>query len=232
MRKLNVINIFLSVLTALTVQTAFAQDPHRFVNNFDDFIAHTKSHISEVQALGQFAHSRWFGDFGQVPIELLNDYLNIHDLAKTADLETLRKFGYTSDQTLGERLYEFYGKNPNSLSENEQIRFRAIVNEVNAIDHLIRMEFLLSRGLIEKDGLESPLVKLLQKIELLADLTSRGASLVSPEEFAREMKSSADFFKDPSDKAKVILMEAYMYTIVDNKFVRESGARSCKNTHL
>lgn len=202
----------------------------QYVNNYDAFMAHTKQHIANVYSLGKFAYYKWSVDFGALPFELLHEYLLLHDRAKTADLETLRKYGYEGDRTLGERLYDFYGQDVSQLSEDQQLKMKGIINEVNALDELIRIEFLGSRGLIDDKGVENSLGKLLMKIEYMADITDRAVNPVSREEFAREMKPARDYFTDKADLVKAVLLEAHYPRIVNNKFIRISNR--CSKSHL
>lgn len=189
---------------------AYSEVTKKYIQTIEDFKYHTAHHIQNVMTLGlylfnSFSHSF----FSDLTAEEVIDYLALHDLSKRMTARELAEFGYSNEKSLAERLFEFYGKDKNSLPEKQRQKLEEIIQELNRIDRLITQKYLFSKGYIKNGKVSAKGLKLLM-IEKISDLVERTKNPVSIEEFGKIMKSPTEYTGDTRYRRLVrVLMDNY-----------------------
>lgn len=220
-------------LCGLPSSLAYSEVTKKYIQNLEDFKYHTAHHIQNVMTLGlylfnYFSHSV----FSDLTAEEVIDYLSLHDLSKRMTARELAEFGYTHEKSLSERLYEFYGKDKDTLPNDKKLQLEEVIRELNRIDRLVTQKFLFKRGYILNSKISSKGLKLLV-IEKIADLVERTKNPVSIEEFGKVMKSPIEYTGDTRYQRLVrVLMDNYPI-IANNQYrdILESRTKitSCEN---
>lgn len=143
-----------------------------YVTRIQDFQQHIELHRARVVQLGMALAESHFPEISQKD---LKEFLKLHDSSKTTK-EALP------------RLYQFYGKPPNSEAERE--RLKEIVIYINAIDQKVAEKYF------KEKTLSLDMIETFYIIEKVADLVDRSMDPVAAEEFGRKLVPASQFLKE------------------------------------
>lgn len=214
--------MFLSVsLMAMTSKNTIQVQPVKYVMTYKDFRLHTEVHIANVRRLGMALYEKYKdSEFKNVPRELLFMKLGLHDYEKLASVKELRKWGYHSERSLGERLYDYYGQDKESqnLSPAQKEYFQDLIDEVNEYAVKIDLEFYQKYGLNPEIPEFNDIIEKMNLIARVSDLVERENNPVSPEEFHREKMLPAEDFLASNDEKEMarFLSNGYVGAVQSN----------------
>lgn len=177
------------------------------MRTFAEFQHHIQLHRERVVILGLALAKNQFPGLNLRPLEA---FLYLHDHSKTLNSrDELALHSYTHTLTPSQRLFEFYGKIPES--EMEHVKLIEVVNDINTIDTRVCARFFemnpgLSRG--TQDDFYT--------IEKVADLVDRSLDPVAAEEFGHPMILASEYVQDPYMSLLSIWLEKNYLQITKN----------------
>ncbi len=164
--------------------------------------AHLERLKVELGLPQEWAAARIVGWIQQINDESVAHFLKRHDRAKTLRLDKLKEYGYQGERTILARLalsYAEVGGDRNTLMQ--------LVADLNRVDHEIG-----DRALRDFNWENHGEGKLVQMIEVLADLFDRAFEAITAEEYGVASKGDIrTWFTQPKDALK-----AYMIAHLDH----------------
>lgn len=182
---------------------------YRYVKSFRDFYQHTSLHRKRLVIMGEYLIDNFREHFPNVEKRKLIDFLNLHDEAKL-NLEYARY----KDKPLLEALYQYYGRGTHTLSEEDQIEMRQIIEYLNQKDYDVALKFFKKHRMLNKYGNPNSMALEYLKLEKIVDAVDRGMNQVSPEEFSRQMKAASEFLSDQSDVELATELESIYHQLL------------------
>ncbi len=176
-----------------------------FINSPTELRNHFVAHSLRVKRLGVEVYKISQEWMKKVSLDLLVEFLTLHDEAKVNSTDGFRKKYWKSEygkRTFAERLYDAYDKDWNTNAEYGRTR-----DQLNAADKKLRMEFFRERGLLDKNGEPNEIAWILLEIERIADVVDRACDPVAKEEFHRQREYLlSEFLAGPGSlrKAKAV----------------------------
>jgi hypothetical protein len=157
------------------------------VRTFSEFQHHIQLHRERVVKLGiALAKSH----FPHLNLRQVETFLWLHDHSKTLNTAAkLKAFNYEHPQMPAHRLFEFYGRTPETQADT--LKLISIVNDINAIDEEVSSNFFkLNRDL--SWGTQDDFFT----IEKVADLVDRSLDPMAAEEFGHPMILASSYVQD------------------------------------
>lgn len=149
------------------------------MSTLTEFKIATEEHQQRVLQLGQALFQKFATDFSNLNLDLVTQFLNLHDHSKTSVLP--------DGTTQIEALYQFYGVNKSDLPENEKFKILSTINYINYLDSQKALEFFNSAHLISNTGELTEEAHHLLLIERISDMVDRGEHVSSTKEFNRKL---------------------------------------------
>lgn len=177
------------------------------MRTFAEFQHHIQLHQKRVVKLGLALAQ---AHFPRLNTPLLEPFLTLHDHSKTLTApEALAQFAYGHPEAPARRLFEFYGWNP--LDDSDTRRLLQTVNDINAIDDEVRLEFFKQHPEISWGTQDD-----FYTIERVADLVDRSLDPIAAEEFGHPMVLASDFVQDPYIASLAMWLEKHYREFTKN----------------
>lgn len=153
--------------TDLQVASADEKKPDTLSKVEERFIREMHVHRARMRQYATYLYGRFPTHFAPVTLELLLEYLELHDLPK---VEKGLKPGENAQSAVpvAERLARYYGRNRSSLSEQEKRDLDETVESLNSTEKSIKEKF------IRKHNLSKEQVAKLEWLERILDVTDTG----------------------------------------------------------
>ena len=103
-------------------------------------------------------------------LELLEQYLQLHDAPKIQGIAELALHGYENSATIAERLTNFYGENQEELVGERGEDLQALIRELN------EMEMRLKESFFREHDVGHEMRERFVRAEMIADITDTGIS--------------------------------------------------------
>ena len=160
-----------------------------FMTSEEAFLAHTESHIRRVQILGLRILQDFPHLFPGVTHALLSEFLLLHDQSKVNRTGPfLTAYGLADrEQSILESLFARMNR-----WKDDPVGSRALVDELNSIDHQVAHAFFVRHALLDPNGAPGPVALLLKKIERIADVVDTVLSIARGEEFGYKDRMGLD----------------------------------------
>lgn len=158
------------------------------MKTFLEFQHHINLHRKRVVKLGLALAKAQYPDLNQ---HFLNEFLKLHDYSKTITSHVdLAQFQYSHYELPAQRLFDFYGKNPEGQPETEKLT--EAINATNAIDKKVCDNYFERLPQLSGD-----IQKNFYTIERLADLVDRSLDPIAAEEFGHPMLLASEYLREP-----------------------------------
>lgn len=120
--------------------------PHAYAKpDSAEFTREMRIHRSLVKIVGLFIFGEKPSLFARLDEQMVNDYLDLHDLPKILPLETLQLFEAGQSESIAERLVQFYGKRRENMSQEEFLSLMQTTTDLNRIEDSIKNHFFKRR---------------------------------------------------------------------------------------
>ena len=158
------------------------------LTSLTDFKVATIEHQKRVLTLGVALFGNFNTDFTNLNLNLVTQFLALHDHSKTSILPD------GTNQI--EVLYQFYGVNKSDLAESERFQILSTINYINYLDSQKALEFFNQSGLISDTGELSDAAQNLLLIERISDMVDRGEHVLSTKEFNRKLTPASQILEN------------------------------------
>lgn|GEM_PF-6692009 len=101
-------------------------------------------------------------------IELLEQYLELHDAPKIQGIAELAVHGYENSATIAERLTNFYGETQDTLGDTRNEDLQELIQELN------EMEMRLKQNFFREHEVGHEMRERFIRAEMIADITDTG----------------------------------------------------------
>ncbi len=213
-------------LLLYSATTSNAAD-RKYVNSIKDFRIHVQSHITRVQAIGNYLLEQHPNNFSFVDPKILRAFLGLHDQSK---INQSLKFYHEHHLPEGsasilEQLYKVYSVKYEELPPDKQGTMEFLIGKLNQVDLEVRNAFFEKYALLNSDGSLSDAAKQYVEIEKIADTVDRGEAPISAEEFHGRMIKASTFLQDPADQKYAKELEAKYLEITKDLDFASAKAR-------
>ena len=177
------------------------------MRTFLEFQHHIELHRERVLKLGLALAKT---QFPRLRHQHLKDFLHLHDHSKTITAkDLLPKFDYSHRELPVHRLFQFYGKTPQT--EQDWQKLVDIINDINNIDKQVCEQFFLMRPTLSWGVQED-----FYTIEKVADLVDRSLDPMAAEEFGHPMLLASEYIEDPYMSQLSLWLESHYHQITKN----------------
>jgi hypothetical protein len=174
------------------------------LKTFLEFQHQIELHRKRVVKLGLALANSQYPALNQ---RFLHEFLSLHDYSKTiVSLAHLPKFQYSHRKLPAQRLFEFYGKTPQSETETENLM--DTINAINFIDKKVCEDYFIMTPQLSWGTQED-----FYTIERVADLVDRSLDPMAAEEFGHPMLLASEYIQDPYMMVLSLWLESHYHQI-------------------